>query len=83
MTSTAYSDAGTHSAVRTYNAAGLPATLVDGTGTTTFTYDTLGRLTNQAAPGGTVKYGYNLRSQVTTVTYPNAKTVTAAQRLKP
>ena len=78
LTSTAYSDAGTHSAVRTYNAAGLPATLVDGTGTTTFTYDSLGRLTNQAAPGGTVKYGYNLRSQVTTVTYPNAKTVTDA-----
>ena len=27
------------------------------------------------APGGTVKYGYNLRSQVTTLTYPNAKTL--------
>jgi RHS repeat-associated protein len=78
LTSTAYSNAGTHSAVRTYNAAGLPATLVDGTGTTTFTYDTLGRLTNQAAPGGTVKYGYNMRSQVTTVTYPNAQNVTDA-----
>jgi RHS repeat-associated protein len=76
LASTDYSDTGTHSAVRTYNAAGLPATLVDGTGTTTFTYDSLGRLTSQAAPGGTVKYAYNLRGQVTTMTYPNAKTVT-------
>jgi RHS repeat-associated protein len=78
LTSTTYSDGVTHSAVRTYNAAGLPATLVDGTGTTTFTYDSLGRLTNQAAPGGTVGYGYNLRGQVTTLTYPNAKVVTRA-----
>jgi len=76
LTSTVYSDGVTHSAVRTYNVAGLPATLVDGTGTTTFTYDSLGRLTSQAAPGGTVKYGYNLRGQVTTLTYPNNKVVT-------
>jgi len=76
LTSTTYSDGVTHSAVRTYNAAGLAATLVDGTGTTTFTYDSLGRLTNQAAPGGTVGYGYNLRGQVTTLTYPNNKVVT-------
>lgn len=37
-----------------------------------------GTVCTQAAPGGTVKYGYNLRSQVTTLTYPNAKTVTNA-----
>jgi YD repeat-containing protein len=76
LTSTTYSNAATHSAVRAYSAAGLPATLVDGTGTTTFTYDSLGRLTNQTAPGGSVGYGYNLRSQVTTMTYPNNKVVT-------
>ncbi len=78
LTSTVYSDGVTHSGVRTYNAAGQPATLVDGTGTTTFTYDSLGRLTGQAAPGGTVGYGYNLRGQVTSLTYPNNKVVTRA-----
>ena len=78
LTSTWYSDGVTNSAVRTYNAAGLAATLVDATGTTTSTYDSLGRLTNQAAPGGTVGYGYNLRGQVTTLTYPNNKVVTQA-----
>jgi RHS repeat-associated protein len=78
LTSTVYSDGVTHSAMRTYNAAGLPATLVDATGTTTFTYDSLGRLTSQAAPGGTVGYGYNLRGQVTTLTYLNNKVVTRA-----
>jgi RHS repeat-associated protein len=76
LTSTTYSDGTTHSAVRTYNSAGRPATLVDGTGTTTFTYDSLGRLTNQASPGGTVGYGYNLRNQATTLVYPGSKTVT-------
>jgi YD repeat-containing protein len=74
--STFYSDGVTKTVTRTYNAAGLPATLVAGTGTTTFSYDSLGRLTSQAAPAGTVGYAYNLRDQVTTLTYPNGKQVT-------
>lgn len=76
LVSSAYSDGTTPSVTRTYNDGGLVASMVDGTGTTTFTYDSLGRLTIQAAPAGTVKYGYNLRGQVTTLTYPNNKTVT-------
>jgi RHS repeat-associated protein len=76
LASTTYSNAATHSAVRTYNAAGLPETLVDATGTTTSSYDSLGRLVTQVAPGGTVGYGYNLRNQITTLTYPNNKAVT-------
>lgn len=76
LLTTAYSDGTTPNATRTYNAAGFPATLVDGTGTTGFAYDSLGRLTSQASPGATVGYGYNLRDQITTLTYPNGKNVT-------
>jgi RHS repeat-associated protein len=78
LLTTSYSDGTTSQVARTYNSAGFPATLVDGTGTTTFTYDSLGRLTSQAAPNATVGYGYNLRDQVTTLTYPNGKNVTRA-----
>ncbi|MFB9238252.1 RHS repeat-associated core domain-containing protein [Plantactinospora siamensis] len=76
LLTTSYSDGVTAKVTRTYNAAGLPATLVDGTGTTTFSYDSLGRLTGQVTPTRTVGYAYNLRDQVTTLTYPNGKAVT-------
>lgn len=76
LTSTTYSDGVTPTASRSYNGAGLQSSLVDGTGTTSFTYDSLGRLITETAPGGTVKYGYNLRGQVTSLTYPNNKKVT-------
>jgi RHS repeat-associated protein len=76
LLTTSFSDGTTAKVTRTYNAAGTPATLVDGTGTTTFSYDSLGRLTGQVTPTRTVSYGYNLRDQVTTLTYPNGQAVT-------
>ena len=51
--------------------------MVDGTGTTTYVYDTLNRLTSQTnGAGQTVAYGYDLAGHLTSLTYPNGKTVT-------
>ena len=78
LLTTTYSDGTTGNVTRTYNSAGQPATLVDHTGTTTFGYDSLGRLTSQLTPSQTVGYVYNLRDQVTTLTYPDTRTITRA-----
>lgn len=50
--------------------------MTDGTGTTTYTYDQLGRLTKtKDGHGDTVSYEYNLANQPTKITYPNGKSV--------
>lgn len=60
----------------TYNADGLRQTMVDGTGTTTYGYDSLNRLTSaQNGAGQTVRYGYDLQNDLTSVTYPNGQPV--------
>jgi len=42
----------------------------DGTGTTTYAYDRLSRLTSAAQPNGTTSYGYDRDSNRTSVAYP-------------
>jgi len=55
-----------------YDALGQRTALTDGTGTTRFTYDALGRTTGVSAPGtGQVAYGYNADGQRTSVQYPD------------
>ncbi|WP_320109509.1 RHS repeat-associated core domain-containing protein [Amycolatopsis mediterranei] len=76
LLTTTYSDGVTPKVTRTYNAGGLAATIVDGSGTTTSAYDSLGRLTSQSVAGQTVGYGYDPAGRVTTLTYPNGKNVT-------
>jgi YD repeat-containing protein len=45
--------------------------MVDGTGTTTYSYDSLYRLTGVTYPGSrTVSYGYDDASRRTSITYP-------------
>jgi RHS repeat-associated protein len=78
LLTTTYSDGVTPKVTRTYTGAGLAATTVDGSGTTTSAYDSLGRLTSQSMAGQTVGYGYDLAGRVTTLTYPNGKNVTRA-----
>lgn len=61
----------------TYDGDGRRLTMTDGTGTTTDAYDSLGRLTsNQNGAGVTVGYGYDLKDQLTTITYPGSHVVT-------
>jgi RHS repeat-associated protein len=59
-----------------YNALGWRTALTDGTGTTSFSYDDLGRITGVTAPGtGSVGYLYDARGQRIQLTYPNNDTV--------
>ena len=55
--------------------------MVDGTGTTTTTYDSLDRIT-QVKNGNSevVKYEWNLGNLQTKITYPNSKAVSRESR---
>jgi YD repeat-containing protein len=44
----------------------------DGTGTTTYSYDRMGRLTQAAQPNGTVAYAYDRDSNRTILTSPGS-----------
>jgi RHS repeat-associated protein len=86
LTGITYSDGSTPNVGYTYTLDGQRATMVDGTGTTTYGYDSLNRLTGQTSGAGqAVGYGYDLTGNLTSLTYPNGKTVTrgydAANRL--
>jgi RHS repeat-associated protein len=55
-----------------YDALGRRQSLTDAAGTTSFTYDELGRMTQAQAPQtGTISYSYDARGQRTQITYPN------------
>jgi RHS repeat-associated protein len=49
--------------------------MVDVTGTSSYAFDGLGRLTQAVQPGGTIGYGYDLDSNRTTLTYPTVGSV--------
>jgi RHS repeat-associated protein len=54
-----------------YDADGQRQAMTDGTGTTTYTVDSLHRLTQQSnGAHSTVAYGHDLRGHVTSITYP-------------
>ena len=77
LTSIGYSDGKTPNVSFTYTANALRATMADGTGTTRYTYDQLNRLVSQTnGAGQTVTYGYDLAGNLTSLGYPNVKTVT-------
>lgn len=76
LTETTYSDGKTPNVNYGYDTNGQRISMADGTGTTTYTYDSLHRLiksTNGA--GASVAYDYDLAGRVTALTYPNGKTV--------
>ncbi len=54
-----------------YNADGERTAMTDGSGDWTWQWDSLGRRTEVSEGGsGTVKYGYDLRNDLTAITYP-------------
>jgi RHS repeat-associated protein len=77
LTEITYSDGKTHTVKYEYDRDGNRTDMTDGTGTTTYAYDQLDRLT-EAENGHkeVVKYEYNLDNQPTKITYPNGKSVT-------
>jgi len=61
----------------TYDADGQRTGMTDGTGTSAWVWDSLQRLTSYTnGNGGQVQYAYNLRSLITTLTYPGSLNVT-------
>lgn len=79
-----YSDGTPAVSAITYDADGQRTTMTDGTGTSTWTWDSLNRLvsaTNGATVSGggqTVGYTYDLKNQNTGITYPGGLTVARA-----
>lgn len=62
-----------------YGKDGERTKMIDGTGTTKYTYDQLDRLTeSENGHKEAVKYGYDLANEQTKITYPNEKAITRA-----
>lgn len=79
ITKADYSEASTTDATYKYDKDGNVVEMTDGTGTTTRTYDQLGRLTEvRNGAKEVVKYKYDLGDQKTEITYPNGETVKQA-----
>lgn len=80
LTGVSYSDGTTPAVTYTYNPAGLRATMTDGTGTSTYTYDSLARVTSTTdGAAQTVGYGYDRSGRQTSLAYPSGiGTVTTA-----
>jgi RHS repeat-associated protein len=63
----------------TYDSDGQRTGMSDGTGSPTWSFDNLHRLTSYTSGNGdTVSYVYNLRNEPTTITYPGSHNVTRA-----
>jgi RHS repeat-associated protein len=82
-----YSDGTTHAVKYEYDADGDRTSIVDGTGTSSYGYDQLDRLTeSKDGHGDTSAYEYDLANEQTKITYPNGKAVVreydSAGRLK-
>jgi RHS repeat-associated protein len=79
LTEITYSDGKTPTVKYEYNTNGDRTSMTDGTGTTTYEYDQLDRLTaTKDGHGNTSGYEYNLANEQTKITYPNGKNVTRA-----
>ncbi len=71
-----YSD-GTAPVYEYYDEDGNRTYMSDGSGTSTYAYDSLNRMTESTdGAGATTRYGYDLAGQLTSLTYPNGQTAT-------
>lgn len=82
-----YSDGVTPNVGFGYDLVGQRTSMVDGSGTSSYAYDSLRRLTRHTnGAGATVSYGYSLTDEVTSITYPGSgrvvtRTYDAARRM--
>ena len=73
LVSVAYSDNRTPGVAYGYDADGQRTSMSDGTGASSYAYDSLHRLTTHSdGAGHTVTYGYDLNNQPTAIGYPYA-----------
>jgi RHS repeat-associated protein len=76
LTEVSYSDGKTPAVKYEYDVNGNRTKMTDGTGTITYTYDQIDRLTeSKDGHGDATKYAYDLANEQTKITYPNGKTV--------
>jgi RHS repeat-associated protein len=77
MTSVTYSDGVTPNVTNvTYDNDNQRTAMIDGTGTSSWVYDSLHRMTSSNnGAGQTVGYGYDLNGQMTSITYPGSHVV--------
>ncbi len=68
--------AGTPDVGYAYDAAGLRKSMIDGTGTTTYTYNPRGQVLTSTKGTTSIGYGYDAAGRQTSVTYPGNHTVT-------
>jgi RHS repeat-associated protein len=79
LTEVSYSDGKTPTVQYEYDADGERTKMVDGTGTSKYTYDQLDRLTEaKDGHGDASSYEYDLANERTKITYPGGKAVTRA-----
>jgi RHS repeat-associated protein len=79
LTEISYSDGKTHLVQYEYDADNNRTKMVDGTGTTTYSYDQLDRLAEtEDGHKDVTKYEHDLANQKTKITYPNGKAITRA-----
>jgi RHS repeat-associated protein len=79
LTEVSYSSGSPATIKYEYDKDGDRTKMTDGTGTTTYTYDQLDRMTeSENGHKEVVKYEYDLAGERTKITYPNAKSVTRA-----
>jgi RHS repeat-associated protein len=77
LVSVSYSDATTPNVGYLYNEDGQRTWMTDGAGATTYSYDSLSRLTRVIdGNGNAAGYAYDLANDETAITYPNGKSVT-------
>jgi RHS repeat-associated protein len=77
MTAIGYSDGKTPNVHFSYDSNGHRVGMTDGTGTTAYTYDDLGRLTKTVDGRGlSMAYGYDRSGHVTSLTYADGSKVT-------
>jgi RHS repeat-associated protein len=71
LVSLTYSDGKTPAVTSAYDADGQRTSMIDGTGTSSWSYDSLHRITStKTGAGATVTYNYDLKGQLTKITYP-------------
>jgi len=76
VTGIKYSDGTTPNVALSYDGGGHRQTMSDGTGTTRYSYDSLDRLVQSInGRNQTLSYGYDLKSQLTSITYPGGANV--------
>jgi RHS repeat-associated protein len=79
LSEVSYSDGKTPAVIYEYDADNNRTKMIDGTGTTTYGYDVLDRLSEtKDGHGNTAGYEYDLANEQTKITYPNGKAVTQA-----